>query len=310
MPYNGGIMNLAPIALFAYKRHDHLIKTLGSLKENELASNSDLFIYSDAPKTIKDESSVRAVRSLIKDFQGFRSISIVEQPFNKGLAISITEGVADLVSRFGKVIVLEDDIITSKYFLRFMNDALEEYQNQNSVMHISGYMFPIDTFGLSETFFLRPASSWGWATWQRAWKYFEKDPQTLIKTFDSTMIREFNIDNSFNYFSQVQQNAFGKINTWAIFWYANIYLNKGLCLYPRESLCFNIGHDGSGQNCGISEIFDVPLARSPVKVGGLPLEINSVASEKLKKYFQSVRPYTFKHLLTKVKSFFENEIKT
>ena len=252
-------MNLSPIVIFVYNRPWHTQKTIEALKNNELASESELFIYADNAKNNKIDKQVLTVRKYIKKIDGFKKVTIVEREKNFGLADSIIEGVSQIVKKYGRVIVLEDDLVTSPFFLRYMNDALVLYKNEETVMHISGYIYPIDNKYLNDTFFIKPDTCWGWATWDRAWIYFKKDTKYYLSIFDKKMIKEFNLNNSFDYFSQIKQNGKGKINTWAIFWYASIFLRNGLSLHPSKSFVSNIGHDGLGTHCNKSDFFDVPL---------------------------------------------------
>src|SRR6185437_3951976 len=152
--------DLAPIVLFAYNRPVHLAKTLEALRNNTLARQSDLIIYSDAAKKPADQKKVQEVRDLVADVSGFRSVRVIYQEANRGLARSIIEGVTDTLNQHNRAIVLEDDILTSPYFLHFMNDALSFYEHEPKVMHISAYMYPIDSMDLPETFFLKPTSCW------------------------------------------------------------------------------------------------------------------------------------------------------
>lgn len=252
-------MDLAPIVLFIFNRPWHTKQTIETLQKNILASESDLFVFSDGPKTVADKPKVQEVRDYIKSIDGFKNLSIVERDRNLGLAGSIITGVTEVLNNYEKVIVVEDDLICSPYFLSYMNQALSRYKNIDKVMHISAYMYPIDSTGLKETFFFRPASCWGWGTWARAWKHLEYDIHKLISRFDNVLIHKFNMDGTFNFWHQMELNRDGRINSWAIRWYASVFLNNGLCLHPSRSLVNNIGFDGTGVHCGKDAIYDVPL---------------------------------------------------
>jgi GT2 family glycosyltransferase len=254
-------MNLAPITLFVYNRPAHTRQTVEALQKNELAKDSDLIIYSDAPKKPEAAPEVLEVRKYIREIDGFKSIKIIERDKNWGLANSIIDGVTSVVNEYGRIIVLEDDLVTSPYFLSYMNEALETYQDDEKVMHISGYMFPIDSTGLLETFFLRTASCWGWATWSRAWRHFEKNPKRMLGEYTEQAIKRFNMDGAYNFWTQVEQNEKGIIDTWAVFWYATVFQKGGLCLHPKFSMVSNIGHDETGIHCGTTDTFSVQLAR-------------------------------------------------
>lgn len=291
----------SPIALYVYNRPEHTRQTIEALSRNVLAIQSDLFIFSDAAKSEAHINSVMEVRQYIRQVDGFKSIKIIEREVNLGLAKSIVEGVTLLCNQFGNVIVLEDDIVTSPYFLQYMNDSLERYKDDECVMHVSGYMFPVDAMGLKETFFLRTASCWGWATWARAWTHFEKDPEMLIKQFSKSMIHQFNMDGYYDFWSQVLQNHSKQIDTWAIFWYAQIFQRQGLCLHPAVSMTANIGIDGTGVNCGSSTKFNTVLAKTPVKWFETKLAEDFFALKKVKTLFTSFRPSILTRVLQKIK---------
>lgn len=242
-------MNLAPIVLFVYNRPDHTRQTVEALQKNELAEQSELFIYSDEAKNDDARGNVDEVREYIDTIEGFKKVTIIKREKNWGLADSIIDGVTKIVNEYGKIIVLEDDLVTSKYFLKFMNEALEFYEEEDKVWHISGWNYPIETDGLDDVFLWRAMNCWGWATWADRWQYFEKDTDKLISEFTKEDIKEFNLDGVEDFFGQVTANKENKIKTWAIYWYASIFQKDGLCLNPTKTFVENIGHDGSGVHC-------------------------------------------------------------
>lgn len=293
-------MTLAPIILFAYNRKDHLEKTITALKQNALAIETNLFIFSDGPKIPSDEK-VSEVRKFIKTISGFKTIEITEAEKNKGLASSIVEGVTRIINKYGKAIILEDDVITSPYFLDYMNQSLDLYENDEQVMHISGYMFPIDGTKLDEAFFLKPTSCWGWATWKRAWTHFSNNIQEIEKKMTGAKKREFNMDGSHDYYSQIRLNKEKKIKTWAIFWYASCFLNNGLSLHPKKSFCHNIGIDGSGTNCAPDEVFDVQLNQTKPDLKRIGIQENLEARKQLINFYNKNRIPLFERVIRKSK---------
>jgi len=288
---------LAPIVLFVYNRPWHTKQTVEALQKNKLASESELFIYSDAPKNKEAEKKVKEVRDYIKSIDGFKKITIIEREKNWGLAANIIDGVTNIVNKYGKIIVLEDDLVTSPYFLKFMNEALEFYKDEEKVMHISGYVYPIDNKGLADTFFIKPTSCWSWATWDRAWKYFKKDVDYYLRVFDKKMIKDFNLNNSYDYFSQIIANKKGEINTWAIFWYASVYLKGGLSLHPKESFAKNIGHDGEGVHCSKTNVFDVELKMDYNINLTREIKEDLDARKRFENYFKKISPPWYKKFL-------------
>lgn len=279
---------LAPILLFVYNRPSHTRKVLSALEEANLAAESTLYIFSDGAKDTLNIDLVNQVRAIISEPWLFKNIKIIERNKNFGLAANIIDGVSTVIKKFGRVIVLEDDLEISKYGLEYFNDALTTYQFEEKVMEISGYMYPVkDTSILEESYFFRVANSWGWATWARAWNHFESDIAKLTENFTKEDIKRFTIDNTENFWKQVQQFKAGKINSWAIRWYLSIFNKGGLVLYPRESMIQNIGTDGSGTHSDEDTAYAVSLANKPVTYFPKEIEENKVAYEAIRYFYKS-----------------------
>lgn len=280
---------LAPVVLFVYNRPQHTQRSISALLKNSLADQTDVIIYSDAAKTDEQDSQVEAVRHYIMNVGGFRSIKIIERSHNFGLANSIIEGVTKACEDYGKVIVLEDDLETSPHFLSYMNDALDHYADTEEVMHISGCSYPIRPIESQDTYFLQVPLCWGWATWKRAWDSFERD-MTIMDEFSAEIIRTFDFDDSYPYWTQLELNRDGKIQTWFVFWYAKIFSMAGLCLFPARSLVRNVGFDSSGVNCDATDVYDVTLSSEPVSIRTIPLGLNAEAYERHVAYFKRIQP--------------------
>lgn len=278
------MQNFAPIALFVYNRPQHTERTLKFLKQNELAAESRLFVFSDGAKTAADEDKVQEVRELLQTIDGFKSVEIIERKENLGLAASIISGVSRLTKDYGQVIVFEDDLISSPHTLSYFNQALGRYRWEEKVMHIGAYMYPLKENNLPESFFYRAATSWGWATWDRAWKHFEADIDVLMKQFDSKKRADFSIDHAMNFWKQMEEFKSGKNNSWAIRWYASIFLQGGLTLNPAHSLVNNIGHDGTGVHSGINDIYNVII--NPKAITRFPEEL-----EENKEAYQVIKAF-------------------
>jgi len=280
-------MTISPITLFVYNRPLHTKQTVETLKRNKLAKKSEFFIFSDGPKDERGREKVEEVRNYIRTISGFKKVTIIESEINLGLAKSIISGITDILNKYGKIIVLEDDLVLSAYFLTYMNKALELYKNEDKVMHISGYMYPIKSHDLPDTFFFNQASCWGWGTWKRAWSHLDTDPEKLL-----TKIRErkkekiFNYYGYYNFINQLNGNINGKLNTWAVKWYASIFLRHGLCLHPKISLVNNIGLDGSGINCPTSSIYTIPKTATKIVVKKIKLKESSVVKDRMIDFYK------------------------
>ena len=240
-------MKYAPIALFVYKRPDHTRRTLEALIRCPEFENSLLYVFSDAAKKIQDEKLVLETRNLVKSMLGDKA-KIVEAENNQGLAKSIVFGVNRLLKDYDRVIVLEDDLVVSPRFLNYMNTALETYQDEASVMQVSGYMFPVkELANENKAIFLPFVSSWGWGTWRRAWQYFDFNATGWeILKIDKKMRYRFDLDGSYDYFEMLKAQISGDVDSWAVCWYWSIFKNNGFVLYPPISHVNNIGLDGSG----------------------------------------------------------------
>ncbi len=281
-------MSTAPIILFVYNRPDHTLRTLKALENNNLASESELFIYADAAKNEQSKAAVEQVREIINRNWRFKAVTLTLRESNCGLAANVIDGVTKIVEQYGQVIVLEDDLVTSPFALEYFNDALELYRHQDQVMQISGYGYPVkDIETLPETFFFRVANSWGWATWDRAWNRFNSDINALTDDFTAEQIHQFSIEGKENFWKQVKEFKAGKINSWAIRWYASVFKNNGLVLYPRNSLTQNIGNDGSGTHTAAETTYQVVLANK--KITQFPQEIQEHAQA-----YQSIK-YFYAH---------------
>jgi hypothetical protein len=282
-------MFLSPIALFVYNRPEHTRRTILALQKNELATESDLIIFSDGAKNEAVKNEVEEVRRYLKTVTGFKSVKIFERQENQGLAKSIICGVTEVVNQYGKIIVLEDDLVTSPYFLKYMNEALDLYEKEEKVISIHGYIYPIKQ-ELPETFFLKGADCWGWATWKRGWQLFENNGQKLLTELkEKKLTREFDFDGSYPYTLMLEGQIRGFNNSWAVLWYASAFLKSKLTLYPGTSLVTNVGFDDSGTHTGKTTNFNVKIADRPLSVDEINLLENKEARKAIRKYFNSWR---------------------
>lgn len=280
-------MEPAPIALFVYHRPDHTRRTIEALRNNELAADSDLIIFSDGPKTDDDTAQVAEVRALLAEVTGFRSVNRVMRDHNLGLARSIISGVAETVAARGRVIVLEEDMVTTRYFLRYMNDALDLYEHDDDVISIHGYVYPVEGT-LPETFFLRGSDCWGWATWKRGWDLFEPDGRKLLSELRQRGLeQDFDFGGTYGYTRMLRGQIAGRNNSWAVRWYASAFLRDKLTLYPGTSLVHNIGLDSSGEHCRSTRILDTELATHPLRLERIPIREDEYARACFVSYFSS-----------------------
>lgn len=234
----------APIALMAYARPHHLARTITALKDDPLFASSPLSVFVDGPRSDADRQAVEEVRTIVRS-----QLPAAEHRFqtaNRGLAASVIAAVDELLDRYGRVIVVEDDLLVSPDFLLFMNEGLDRYANEQQVMQVSGFLPPLSR-PLERAVFLPQTVSWGWATWKRAWANFEEVPvgHERLRT-DRAFGHRFNRQGSYNYRLMLDRQLAGKIDSWAIRFYWSVFKRSGLVLYPPETLVANAGMDGSG----------------------------------------------------------------
>jgi putative methyltransferase (TIGR04325 family) len=208
------------------------------------------------------------------------------------------QGVSEVIKGSGRVIVLEDDHVVSKEFLRFMNEALEKYEQNDEVACISGYVYPLE-YKPKNAFFIRGADCWGWATWKNKWALLERDAKKLIGEIESSELSNlFNYDGSYPYMQMLLDRLSGVNNSWAILWYASAFVNNKLCLYPPSSLIQNIGNDGSGTNHRVwTNLYDVSLDESVEFAWPVKIEESKEGRDLFKSFFKGVNT----SLVTKVR---------
>ena len=288
-------MKKTPLAVFAYNRPDHLRHTLEALQHCARLNECQLFIFSDGPKITVDENAVQDTRDVIHEWAEKFNGKVVEQPVNIGLARSIVNGVTRLCDEYGRVIVLEDDMLISPHFLDYMITALERYQDEEELCQISGYMFPVRHLQKPDAFFLPITTTWGWATWGRAWKLFQWDISAALIELQHPAVRyAFDLEGVYPFSKMMEDCAAGRNDSWGIRWWWSVFKAQKLVLHPRHSLVWVGGFDGTGTHSGINkrmmsisakdtlafqwaETFDFP---SDIKV-------DQAALERIKKYLRT-----------------------
>jgi len=288
-------MELAPVTLFTYNRLQHTKDLIESLSLNEQSAESDLIVFSDGWKDEVDKKQVMEVRDYLKTITCFKSIKIIESPQNKGLANSIITGVTDVVNKYGKIIVLEDDLIVSPFFLKFMNDALITYQDKPKIGHIQAYTFTSDP-SLPDTFLIKWTGSWGWATWSRAWTHFNPNGSELLHTLkERHLTKTFDFEGNYPFTKMLRKQVTGLNDSWAIRWNASLFLSDILSLNVSKSLVMNNGFDGSGTNCGGGDLYQSQLWNKPLPVIPIsPIVENMKARIAFTKYYHQTNCFMAK----------------
>lgn len=279
-------MTYSPIVLFVYNRPDHTRRTVSALLQNILAKDSDLIVYSDAAKTELQLEMVDQTRSFIRQISGFKSLTIIERELNLGLSCSIIDGVTSVLNKYGRIIVLEDDLVTSPHFLAYMNEALDRFALDERVASIHGYVYPVKQ-SLPEAFFLLGADCWGWATWRRAWAHFNPDGQHLLDELkQQQLIGAFDFGGANKFSKMLEEQINGKNDSWAIRWHASAFLATMLTLYPGRSLVHNIGFDSSGSHCGASDSYDTELTSTSINLRDIEIVPSITGHQAFEAFFR------------------------
>jgi hypothetical protein len=268
-------MVLAPVILFAYRRKRHLAAVVEGLRSNPEARETTLIVYCDAAKSPSHSDEVSEVRDYVRGIKGFGDLRIIERECNYGLSRSITEGVTHVCDEFGRAVVLEDDIVPTPFFLAYVNAALDRYADDDRVLSIG--CFPFNPQGdLPDTFFVQIPDCWGWAVWKRSWNLYNPDATRLFERLrQRELFNVFDFDGAYPYRQMLKAQAQGKVDSWAIRWYATTLLENKLVLYPGKSVVTNIGFDGSGTHGSeasspTSNQMNI-LADAPIAVRDVPI---------------------------------------
>jgi hypothetical protein len=289
-------MSLSPIILFVYNRPKHTKILLDSLRRNELVKDSHLIVYSDGPRNEGDLDKIREVRDLIEEIDFCKSVKLVKSQRNNGLAKSIMYGVSEVLEQYGNAIILEDDLQLSSGFLKYMNQALDLYKDDKKVMHISGYLQPID-LNKNATYFFNLANCWGWATWSDRWEKMISDPLELKKRlFELGKYQYFNLDGGSDLANQLDCNIWGIKETWAVRWHGSIVLEDGFCLHPGMSLVRNTGFDGSGENTGIEKVYSNQKIIKEISVKRIEIKESEEIRGKVKDLFLGGKTWWKKYM--------------
>lgn len=295
--------NYAPIVIFSYNRLLHLKKTIINLKKNNISKYCSLIFFSDGPKSKLDKIKINKVRKYIKSIKGFKEIKCINRKINLGLSKNIITGLNIIFKKYERAIILEDDILVDQFFLEYMNEGLSLYKNNKRIASIHGYIYPVNfSKSINNYFFLKGADCWGWATWRRAWKFFDKNGKKLINKIDKKNLKtEFNFNNSYDYYGMLKKQINGKNDSWAIRWYASAFLKNMLTLYPSKSFVRNIGMDGSGTHGTGSYNFNnkkfSKKKYNKIKNSNLNIEEDIEAKNTIAIYFKKNEVFWLKKIL-------------
>ena len=276
----------APIVVFGYNRLDKFITVIESLKRNQESEKSELWIFIDGPRNLNDSMIQHSILNYAKDINGFEKNIVIHAGQNKGLSKSIEEGISKVLETNSSLIVIEDDIKVSKYFLEYINLGLFLYEQDENVASIHGYSYPTKN-KLPNTFFLKGADCWGWGTWRRSWDKYNKDSKALLQSISIHKDKnDFDFSGYGGFIKMLKDSVKGKNDSWAIKWYASMFLSEMYTLYPGESLVENIGLDGSGAHKEINETPSSFDQNQKIKVEKIEVKESKIAREAFIQFFK------------------------
>lgn len=296
----------APIIVFAYNRPDHLKRTLEALAKNEEAVSSELYIFIDGPKALNvKKNNDEVYRVALQYCEGFfKNVVIRKSEVNRGLAKSVIAGVDEIINKYGRVIVTEDDSVCAPSYLSFMNQALDYYQDKSSIWSIGGYTVPIEIPEdyVHDVILTQRSSSYAWATWKDRWNKIDwevKDYKSFHWDFSSRVkFNEWGNDRA----SMLDDQMLGRVNSWAIRFDYAMYKNGMFNILPKRSLIQNIGHDGSGTHSVIdmseSDPFAVTLSRKCEAFEFDMPAINEKIKREYTRYFQTSKRHLVKRFVS------------
>lgn len=247
-----------PVALFAYKRPWHLIKSLESLKKNKVPM---IYAFSDGARTLDVKPSVDAVRDILKSID-WCDVKLIERESNYGLGRSIRTGIGYVLERHDRVIVVEDDIILRPGAYEYTVAALQYYQNISEVMSITMWSHPnLVPKQVQGGFFSKRFVCWGWGTYADRWKKYSSSPLELYHECERRKLGVLKWGNDL----KRQAESAAEKNLWYVGFVLMHFLENGLSYFPNETLTVNIGFDGSGENCGIGLVGEEEVSQ-PVHI--------------------------------------------
>lgn len=307
------MINIAPILVFCYNRPDHLEQTLQALAKNDLARQSVLYVYCDGArewggKTAPAESlgnyitkrygamycseteyktyldAIAQTRKIAHSIQGFKEVHVIEREQNIGLATNIIDAVTTIVNQYDRVIAFEDDIVSTRGCLTYLNDALELYKDDEQVMHISAWMYPNKGQFPTTFFYDSPYPAGGWATWKRAWQHFNPDTEDHVRYWQNNW-KEFDIMGEDHLSRQLLGNLNGTLKTWYVKWYSSMHRMNGLCLYPGTAMSNNIGWDDSGETSLANTRYNIANPAEYTEVKHIPIKRNRKAFNYIRVWY-------------------------
>ena len=228
----GETITLAPVVIFAFNRPDHLKRCIDSLLRNKGSEFTEFWVFVDGPRSTDDEIKIHEVFLILNNFKDRKNWHLRFSEKNLGLANSVITGLNTVFEKSVRVIIIEDDLVASPYFLEYCNFGLDKYEMDQRVASLHGFSYGFNK-PEKNPYFLRGADCWGWATWKDRWQLFEADSNKLISQIRRNRLkRKFDLDGVYPYFNMLIRQSRGEVNSWELdgmlqcFWLINSHFTQ------------------------------------------------------------------------------------
>ena len=300
-------MSLVPIVLFVYNRLWHTQQTVEALRKNYSAAESDLFIFADGPKenaTEEQKEKIRQVREYIHQITGFKQITIHESAQNIGCANSIIAGISSVLREHEKIIVVEDDIVTSKYFLKFMNEALDFFENDERIFSVSGYTYPSKTMEIpknykNDIYLSYRHGAWGWGTWKNRWESVDWEVSDFADFLNNKKSQKAFNRGGADMSGMLKDQMEEKIDAWDIRFDYSLFKQDKFNIRPVKSLVTNVGLDNSGTHSRADEKL-ITILNDNFQPQIETIEPNKTILKNFRRVFDPPPRYSLKRFIGKI----------
>jgi len=255
---------LAPVALYTYSRYEHFKRTVEALKQNFLAPHTTLYVVSDAPSIDAHKPAVENIRNYVDDLRGFREVVRVYRDKNLGLKLSPPMAEKAILSDHGMIINMEDDNISSRNYLDFVNGGLQHFEDDDSVFSVSGYAPPTaGTDGGGDFWFYPWNISWGYGLWKAKYDKFYPLVNRYPALKKAGVLAAQNRHGGLYVSDSLKRDYENKKYFPDAILCTEMFRQGARTVLPTVSKIQNIGQDGSGQSSNLlTDKYNVTLDQS------------------------------------------------
>lgn len=239
-----------PVAFIIFNRPNTATRVFEEIRR---ARPSKLLVIADGPRLNRSGESekVAATRAIVERVDWECEVLKNYSDVNLGCKRRVSSGLDWVFQTVEEAIILEDDCLPHPTFFRFCEELLEKYRDDERIMHISGDNFQFSRKrSESSYYFSRYAHVWGWASWQRAWRYYDVQMRQWACAEDQeAFLRDFSNPAEKRFWKAKWNGAcMGKIDTWDFQWIFACTAQKSLSIIPNVNLVSNIGFGAASTN--------------------------------------------------------------